>query len=563
MPQSFEARPHPPSTLSPRPPPPRYEDSSPGFEGSRKGRNEYLSPRDVLRDARTMRAEGMGALGLHAPRSDNARRRNPWGHADATFHKGAHNQAPAPSAGAFHRSQNAVIVDGVFDPLGQRQPPPSEREQLVELVARHSPIVPRQSLSTTQVLNSGPHLGGDTEAAAEEAWQIAQSTGANALGKGPDPEEEQRYRVRASPPTAKPARCGAGPGLVGEEVGVYGAGLAEQMMADSAAAARYQVERTASGPYHASRGLRRTSRPDVHFLASPRTGHPTPTDTSDRALQDLIHATASGMRAKGGEPAVAPLRVDSYWPNHKGVAAGHVPGGNNPMIGTGHQLDLSAMISREKKVPTLWGHGGRTDDVQKCQMASIRDVERYIASLRDKPPSPPPKKNLGGEPVAQMLPDYPLPPTLPAVTPAGCVRTPVQNCLSLSRSLSLGLSRSLSLGLSRSLAACLFVSMCCICCDRSRSTRASSASSPMTRRIAKVTGLQVALVSSMTISEEGVRLLPPPGRHKRWRRPPKPTQSYAMLSITSQRTAIRSGTRALGPTQRGRARSLGRRWVTS
>ena len=431
MPQSFAARAnHPPSALggsasswgthkrSPRPPPPRYEDSSPGFEGSRKGRHEYLSPRDVLRDARTMWAEGLSTLGLHAPRSDSARRRNPWGHADASFHKGAHNQAPAPSAGAFHRSQNAVIVDGIFDPLGQRQPPPSEREQLAELVARQAPVVPRQSLSTTQVLNSGPHVGGDTEAAAEEAWQIAQSTGANALGKVPDPLEEQRYRARASPPAAKPASCGAG-------VGVYGAGLAEQMMADSAA--------SAGGPYHALRGLRRTSRSDVHFLASPSTGGPT--HTSDRALQDSIHATASGMRAKGGEPAIAPLRVETYWPNNKGVPAGNVPGGNNPMIGTGHQLDLSTMISREKKVPNLWGHGGRMDDVQNCQMSSIQDVEHYIASLRDKPPSPPPKRNLGGEPVSQMLPDYPLPPAVPAVTPAGCVRTPVHlNCHSFSLS---------------------------------------------------------------------------------------------------------------------------------
>jgi hypothetical protein len=379
-----------------------------------------------------MRAEGLCTLGLHAPpRPGDARRRNPWGHADPTFHKGSHNQAHAPSAGAFHRSQNAVIVDGISDPLGRLPPPPTELDLAGDLVVRHAPTAP-QPLNTAQVLNSGPHIGGDSEAVAEEAWQIAQAVGAGALEKGPDPSEEQEYRALARPPPARSARCGAGPGLAGEGEGVYGAGLEEQMIAESVAAASYHLQRTVDGPYKAPIGLRRTSRPDVHFLASPRAaaaavapdgvGGGGVGGMGGRTLQDFLHAKSSGMRAKGGSPPVAPLAVDSHWPNNKGVPAGRAPGGNNPMIGSGQQPKLSKAIERGKKVPNLWGHGGRTDDVEKREMTSIDDVEQYITALRDKPPSPPPKRNLGGEPVAQMLPDYPLPPPVPSVTPAGCVK---------------------------------------------------------------------------------------------------------------------------------------------
>eukprot|EP01043_Picozoa_sp_COSAG02_P006569 COSAG02_NODE_188_length_30307_cov_341.858746_8_plen_538_part_00 len=371
-----------------------------------------------------MRAGGLCTLGLHAPPRD-ARRRNPWGHADPTFHKGSHNQGHAPSAGAFHRSQNSVIVDGVSDPLGELPPPPTELELAGDLVARHAPTAP-QPLNAAHVLNSGPYIGGDSEAAAEEAWQIAQVVGAGAFEEGPDPSEEQEYRARARPPPARSARVGAGPGLAGESGGVYGVGLEEQMIAESAAAASYHSDRTADGPYKAPSGLRRTSRPDVHFLASPRAAAaadaPDGVGEMGRTLQDLLHAKSSGMKAKGGSPQVAPLAVDSYWPNNKGVPAGRAPGGNNPMIDSGQQLVLSKAVERRKKVPNLWGHGGRADDVEKREMTAIDDVAQYIAAIRDKPPSPPPKRNLGGEAVAQMLPDYPLPPPVPSVTPAGCVK---------------------------------------------------------------------------------------------------------------------------------------------
>ncbi len=389
--------------------------------------SRYLSPREVLRDARMMRAGGLCTLGLHAPPRGDARRRNPWGHADPTFHKGSHNQGHAPSAGAFHRSQNSVIVDGISDPLGELPPPSTELELAGDLVARHAPTAP-QPLDPAHVLNSGPHVGGDSEAIAEEAWQVVQAVGAGAFEKGPDPSEEQEYRARARPPPVRSARCGAGPGLAGESGGVYGAGLEEQMIADSAAAASYHLDRTADGPYKSPRGLRRTSRPDVHFLASPRAAAAVDAPDRDgvgemgRTLQDLLHAKSSGMKAKGASPPVAQLAVDSYWPNNKGVPAGRAPGGNNPMIGSGQQLDLSRAVERRKKAPALWGHGGRADDMKKREMTSIDDVEQYIATIRDQPPSPPSKRNLGGQAVAQMLPDYPLPPPVPSVTPAGCVK---------------------------------------------------------------------------------------------------------------------------------------------
>eukprot|EP01043_Picozoa_sp_COSAG02_P116304 COSAG02_NODE_52714_length_306_cov_0.743961_1_plen_55_part_01 len=44
-------------------------------QSSNDGGSRYLSPREVLRDARTMRAEGLCTLGLHAPpRPGDARR---------------------------------------------------------------------------------------------------------------------------------------------------------------------------------------------------------------------------------------------------------------------------------------------------------------------------------------------------------------------------------------------------------------------------------------------------------------------------------------------------------
>ena len=101
----------------------------------------------------------------------------------------------------------------------------------------------------------------------------------------------------------------------------------------------------------------------------------------------------------------------------KGVAAGVVPGGNNVLVG--QEVDMS--VSRHKDVPNLWGQGGRMLDVEKKPMESIDDVERYLTKIRTKTPSPPPKRNMGGEAVAQMLPDYPLEVVAQAITPAGCV----------------------------------------------------------------------------------------------------------------------------------------------
>lgn len=362
----------------------------------------------------------MCALGLHVPRS-SAHHRNPWGHADGQFHKPAHNQGLGPSAGAFHRSQNAVIVDGVSDPLGQLPPPPNELDRIRELTVLPAPRESSKPLSTTQVLNSGPHIGGDDEAAAEEAWQVAQTAGGVAFETDPDPLEEQEYRLHAQPPSVTSAQIGSGPGLAGGDGGVYDAGLAEQANADAADAASYHFERT-TGPYKVPNGLRRTSRPDVHYLASPRDAAPAADAAMGSTQQDFVHAKASGMRAKGGDRVPAAQAVDTYWPNERGVAAGHVPGGGNPMIGVEPKLDMSKMISREKKVPNLWGHGGKMEDVQKREMDSVEDVERYISFIRDKPPSPPARKNLAGEPVSQVLRDHPLPPPVPTVTPAGCFK---------------------------------------------------------------------------------------------------------------------------------------------
>ena len=428
--QQQPLEPHPPPHPPPQPPqqpqhPQQQRQWQPASDDLDVSSGRYPSPRDVRRDARTIRASGLYTIGLHAPPRENAAHRNPWGYANGKFHKGGGNQGHAPSVGAYHRSQNAVIVDGISDPRGEFGPPPAELEAFREVDVLAGPLAPPPPLSTTQVLNSGPHIGGDEAAAAEEAWQIAQSVGAGALETGPDPAEEQQYRARAELPAVTSAQVGSGPAGGGVE-------LAEQMISEAAAAAGYHFERTAQGPYGVAGGLRRTSRPDVHFLASPT--HAPAAGGGEggggggggggpmgSTLQDFVHAKASGMSAVGGKPQVKALAVDSYWPNEKGVAAGHVPGGNNPLVGTGNEIEMEKLIEREKKVPNLWGHGGRTEDVDKREMGSIDDVGRYLSAIRDKPPSPPPKTNLAGEPVAQMLPDYPLPPPVPTVTPAGCV----------------------------------------------------------------------------------------------------------------------------------------------
>ena len=218
------------------------EDMSAGARGGpRVGAQARLAPQ----------ASGLYTIGLHAPRSDAAHR-SPWGHADGSFHKGSHNQANAPGAGSFHRSQNAVIVDGVVDQVA----PTPELEHFGR--SRQLPPPP-PPLSSTQVLNSGPHVGGDANAAQEESWQIAQATGAGAMSEKhpPDAEEEARYREYAQLPLSTAAETGAGPAGGGAEE-------AEKIITDAAAAADYYYESQALGTYQGAHGgLRRTSRPDA------------------------------------------------------------------------------------------------------------------------------------------------------------------------------------------------------------------------------------------------------------------------------------------------------------
>ena len=196
-------------------------------------------------------------MGLHPPK--DGRRSNPWGRADGA----------TVASGAFHRAGGAVIVDGAREGVGLEQPPPEELQAFRQPAPPAPPppaAVPLGGVEGAAQAFRTQELPLYEQHAEVESWHLAEAAAGMGPGYGQQQvaearegggptlaaiEEEQARREQQGLPDPRSAECGDGLGDNGWQ-----------------GAARVKLSAGADA-YSATRGLRRTSRSDTTYVASP------------------------------------------------------------------------------------------------------------------------------------------------------------------------------------------------------------------------------------------------------------------------------------------------------